>query len=100
VACRGPSRAPGSDRARPSCWPDKPASNSIRTILNGGCPFELLRNLFDSEDRYNSELQWSFPIKRRLRGLVQYYNGYGENMIDHDHKNQRIAFGILMTDWL
>ena len=60
----------------------------------------MLRNLFDSEDRYNSELQWSFPIQRRLRGLVQYYDGYGENMIDHDHKNQRIAFGILMTDWL
>jgi len=48
----------------------------------------------------NSELQWSFPIKRRLRGLVQWYNGYGENLIDHDHKNNRIAIGILMTDWL
>ncbi len=60
----------------------------------------LLRNLFDDEPRYNSELQWSFPIQRRLRGLVQYYNGYGENMIDHDHRNNRIAIGILMTDWL
>jgi phospholipase A1/A2 len=60
----------------------------------------MLRNLFDSEHRYNSELQWSFPLKRHIRGLVQYYNGYGENMIDYDHKNHRISFGILMTDWL
>lgn len=60
----------------------------------------MLRNVFDSEHRYNAELQWSFPIKRRLRGLVQWYNGYGENLIDHDHKNNRIAIGILLTDWL
>ena len=60
----------------------------------------MVRNIFDSDNRYNAELQWSFPIKRRLRGLVQWYNGYGENMIDHDHKNNRIGIGILMTDWL
>jgi phospholipase A1 len=67
---------------------------------NGHLFSAMLRNIFDSEDRYNSELQWSFPIQRHLRGLVQWYNGYGENMIDHDHKNNRIAIGILMTDWL
>ena len=60
----------------------------------------MARNIFDSEHRYNSELQWSFPIQRRLRGLVQWYNGYGENMIDYNHNNHRIAIGILMTDWL
>ena len=60
----------------------------------------MLRNIFDSDNRYNAELQWSFPIKRRLRGLVQWYNGYGENLIDHDHKNNRIGIGLLMTDWL
>ena len=38
---------------------------------NGHLFSAMLRNVFDSEHRYNSELQWSFPIKRRLRGLVQ-----------------------------
>lgn len=60
----------------------------------------MLRNVFDSEHRYNSELQWSFPIQRRLRGLVQWYNGYGENLIDYNHNNHRIGIGVLMTDWL
>jgi len=60
----------------------------------------MARNVFDSEHRYNLELEWSFPIKRRLRGLVQWYNGYGENMIDYDHKNHRLAIGIMMSDWL
>lgn len=60
----------------------------------------MLRNVFDKEHRVNSELQWSFPIQRRLRGLVQWYNGYGENMIDYNHSNHRIGIGVLMTDWL
>ena len=60
----------------------------------------MLRNIHGSEHRYNSELQWSFPISRRLRGLVQWYNGYGENLIDYNHNNHRIGVGVLLTDWL
>jgi phospholipase A1/A2 len=60
----------------------------------------MARNVFDSEHRYNSELEWSFPITRRLRGLVQWYNGYGENLIDYNHNNRRFGIGVLMTDWL
>ncbi|MFL6653788.1 MAG: phospholipase A [Sulfurifustis sp.] len=60
----------------------------------------MLRNIFNDQHRYNSELEWSFPIARRLRGLVQWYNGYGENLIDYNHNNHRIGIGILMTDWL
>jgi phospholipase A1 len=59
-----------------------------------------VRNVFDKEHRYKSELQWSFPIIQNLRGLVQRYNGYGENMIDYNHDNHRIGVGTLMTDWL
>lgn len=60
----------------------------------------MVRNVFDSEHRYNSELMWSFPIKAHLRGLVQWYNGYGESLIDYNHNNHRIGIGLLMTDWL
>jgi phospholipase A1 len=67
---------------------------------NGHIFTAMLRNVFDDEHRYNSELQWSFPIARRLRGLVQWYNGYGENLIDYKHNNHRLGVGVLMTDWL
>jgi phospholipase A1 len=60
----------------------------------------MLRNLFDSEHRLNSELAWSFPIARRLRGLVQWYNGYGESLIDYNFNTHRIGVGVLLTDWL
>lgn len=53
------------------------------------------------ELRYNTELSWSFPIAGRLRGLVQWYNGYGENLIDYNHNNNhRFGVGVLMSDWL
>jgi phospholipase A1 len=60
----------------------------------------MLRNVFDSEHRVNAELTWSFPIVRRLRGMVQWYNGYGENLIDYNFNTHRIGVGVLLTDWL
>jgi phospholipase A1 len=60
----------------------------------------MLRNVFDREHRLNSELAWSFPITARLRGLVQWYNGYGENLIDYNFNMHRIGVGVLLTDWL
>jgi phospholipase A1/A2 len=56
------------------------------------------RNLLD--DHYNTELAWSFPIKNRLRGLVQLYNGYGESLIDYNYRMNRIGVGVMLTDWL
>jgi phospholipase A1 len=60
----------------------------------------MLRNVFNRDGRYGLEASWSFPIAGRLRGLVQMYSGYGETLIDYNHKNNRIGVGILMSDWL
>jgi len=58
------------------------------------------RNLFDSEHRTNAELAWSFPITGKLRGLVQWYKGYGESLIDYNYDMNRIGVGVMLTDWL
>ena len=58
------------------------------------------RNLFDGDGRYNAELDWSFPIKGKLRGMVQWYNGYGESLIDYNFRMNRVGVGVLLTDWL
>ena len=58
------------------------------------------RNLFDRDGNYNAELSWSFPIKNRLRGLVQWYKGYGESLIDYNFNMNRLGVGVLLTDWL
>lgn len=61
----------------------------------------LLRNNFQaSENRSGYELGWSFPFSKRIKGLVQYYNGYGESLIDYNVRTRRIGLGVLITDWL
>lgn len=59
----------------------------------------MLRNVEDM-NQGGAEFDWSFPIARRLRGLVQFYNGYGESLIDYNHSNHRFSVGVLITDWL
>ena len=46
------------------------------------------------------ELSASFPLWGRLKGFVQYYQGYGETLIDYNHDVQRIGLGFLLTDLL
>lgn len=60
----------------------------------------MFRNVFDETDLYGAELSWSFPISGRLRGLVQWYSGYGENLVDYNHRNNRVGIGVLISDWL
>lgn len=60
----------------------------------------MARNLLDAQHRYNAELDWSFPIKGKMRGLVQWYKGYGESLIDYNYNMNRIGVGVLLTDWL
>jgi phospholipase A1 len=63
----------------------------------------MLRNQLESGfDRGALELSWSFPVfdYPYLRGYVQYFYGYGESLIDYNHKVNRLGVGISVTDFL
>ena len=59
-----------------------------------------LKNNLSSDNRSGIEANWAFPLAQHLRGYVQLYSGYGENMIDMKNYNNRIGVGIILTDWL
>ena len=46
------------------------------------------------------ELTWSYPFTKVFRVYAQYWNGYGESLIDYNAHIERVGIGIALNDWL
>lgn len=60
----------------------------------------MLRNYIENSNYGAIEANWSFPMTRRVKWFVQYFNGYGESLIDYNARVNRLGIGIAFTDWL
>ena len=57
-------------------------------------------NLNVDENKGWGNIEWNFPISPRLRGFVQWHEGYGHSLIEYNQYQRRIGLGIKITDYL
>ena len=61
----------------------------------------LLRHNLESDSEAKGAVQfdWTFPVKGALRGHVQIFDGYGESLIDYNHRATYVGLGISLSSW-
>lgn len=62
--------------------------------------YEYAINLRGNPDTGNGALKigLTFPLVARFRGFVQYFSGYGDSLIDYNHRQQRLGIGVALTN--
>ena len=67
-----------------------------------GHEFALMarHSLRAGEDGHGAlQFDWGFPISRSFRGHLQVFDGYGESLIDYNHRATYVGLGISLLEW-
>ena len=69
-------------------WNDHDFSLMLRHSLKGG------------DDAHGAaQFDWAFPISGKLRGHFQLFDGYGESLIDYNHRATYVGLGVSLMNW-
>ncbi|MDZ4350701.1 MAG: phospholipase A [Xanthomonadaceae bacterium] len=74
-------------------------SHDLRVVYShNGNDFGLLTRYSFSGDRGAVQADWHFPLIGALKGYVQLTSGYGESLIDYNHKQTTLGVGVSLVE--
>lgn len=72
---------------------------AIGSLSLGKNHFTVLGRITKDLNRGYVQLDWSYPLIGKMRAYIQATTGYGESLIDYNHRQDTIGVGIMLTDW-
>ncbi len=59
------------------------------------------RNAIEHHGRYAAATaSWSFPITKHFNGYLQVFSGYGQSLIEYNHRTNSVGVGIALSNWI
>lgn len=50
--------------------------------------------------RATGEFTWGFPITSYLNGYIQVFSGYGQSLIEYNHRTNSAGIGVALSNWV
>ncbi len=61
----------------------------------------LTRNMIETGFKRSAAiLSWSFPLTTYVKGYVQVFSGYGQSLIEYNHRTNSFGLGVALNDWV
>ncbi len=72
----------------------------VHYFRNGHLVGLILRNNLRAHGNKGAvQLDWSFPLFNSVSGYIQYFNGYGESLLDYRASANRLGAGFILKEW-
>jgi phospholipase A1 len=98
---RVPERGNSDDNPDISDYMGRGDATLVRAFGNGQQLSLMLRHSLRGGDRSHGAMQfdWAFPLHDTFRGHLQVFDGYGESLIDYNHRATYVGLGISLMEW-
>ena len=60
----------------------------------------MVRNISANKHQASYQLSWLYPINQQFNFYLEYFHGYGESLIDYNHKSSTLGLGFTINSWL